>query len=147
MAVTNAQIRDLLNRPRGLNEQTITEYVTIRTAQINKITRSSALYEISDDNQITDVLKESAIKFSVAVDCLNVLIDTVPSYYPQNEQGVNDQRYREQLKRFQAQADEMMAVISDRGLATFHIKAMKTKQEATSSIPTTETRTLGLTDG
>ena len=128
MAVTNTQIRDLLNRPRGLNEETITEYVTIRTAQINKIARSSALYKISTDNQITDALKESAIKFSVVVDCLNVLIDTVPSFYPQNEQGTTDQRYRDQLKRFQVQADEMMAVISDKGLATFHIKAMKTKQ-------------------
>ena len=146
MAVTNAQIRDLLNRPRGLNEQTITEYVSIRTAQVNKVARSAALYEISTDNQITDALKESAIKFSVAVDCLNVLIDTVPSFFPQNEQGTNDQRYREQLRRFQAQADEMMAVIGDKGLATFHIKAMKTKQTSTSSIPTTETRTLGLTD-
>ena len=144
MAVTNAQIREMLNRPRGLNEQTITEYVTIRTAQVNKIARSSALYEITADNQITDALKESAIKFAVCVDCLTVLIDTVPSYYPQNEQGTTDQRFRDQLKRFQAQSDEMMAVIKDKGLATFHIKAMKTKQTSTSTIPTTETRTLGL---
>jgi len=146
MAVTNTQIRDLLNRPRGLNEETITEYVTIRTAQINKIARSSALYTISTDNQITDALKESAIKFSVAVDCLVVLIDTIPSYYPQNEQGANDQRFRDQLRRFQKQADEMIAVIKDKGLAAFHIKALKTKQISTSTGPTTETRTLGLTD-
>tara|TARA_R110002020_G_scaffold475235_1_gene709184 strand:- start:1757 stop:2197 length:441 start_codon:yes stop_codon:yes gene_type:complete len=144
MAVTNAQIREMLNRPRGLNEQTITEYSTIRTAQVNKIVRSSDLYGISTDNQITDALKESAIKFAVCVDCLTVLIDTVPSYYPQNEQGTNDQRFRDQLKRFQAQSDEMMAIIKDKGLATFHIKALKTKQEADPTIATTETRTLGL---
>ncbi len=36
MAVTTSQIRDLLNRPRGLNEGTITEYITIRTAEVNK---------------------------------------------------------------------------------------------------------------
>ena len=36
MAVTTSQIRDLLNRPRGLNDGTVTEYITIRTAQVNK---------------------------------------------------------------------------------------------------------------
>ena len=60
MAVTNAQIRDMLNRPRGLNEGTITEYVTIRTAEENKVTRGSS-YNVGD-NAVTDTLKESAIK-------------------------------------------------------------------------------------
>ena len=41
MAVTTAQIRDLLNRPRGLTEGTITEYITIRTAEVNKKVRGT----------------------------------------------------------------------------------------------------------
>ena len=36
MAVTSEQIRDLLNRPKGLNEATITEYIIIRTTQVTK---------------------------------------------------------------------------------------------------------------
>ena len=37
MAVTNDNIRDLLNRPRGLNDATITEYISIRTEQVKQI--------------------------------------------------------------------------------------------------------------
>ena len=37
MAVTSEQIRDLLNRPKGLNEATITEYIIIRRYRINSI--------------------------------------------------------------------------------------------------------------
>ena len=81
MAVTTAQIRDLLNRPRGLNEATINEYVTIRTAEVNKKARG-ANFGVTADNAPTDALKESAIKFIVCVDCLRVLIDTIPAVHP-----------------------------------------------------------------
>ena len=75
MAVTSNQIRDLLNRPRGLNENTITEYITIRTAEVNKKARGSKYIDAT--NAVTDTLKESAIKFLVCMDCLRVLIDTI----------------------------------------------------------------------
>ena len=64
MTVTVTQIRDLLNRPRGLNEGTITEYITIRTAEVNKKARG-ANFGVTADNAPTDALKESAIKFLV----------------------------------------------------------------------------------
>ena len=60
MAVTTTQIRELLNRPRGLNEATITEYVTIRTAEVNKKARG-ANFGVTADIAPTDSLKESAI--------------------------------------------------------------------------------------
>ena len=144
MAITNDQIRDLLNRPRGLTEGTISEYVTIRTDQVNKVARSSTLYAVSADSAVSTDNKESAIKFLVCVDCLNVLIDTVPTYYPESVQRTTDQRFREQLTRFQAQADELLGMVSEKGGTAFNIKSTETRQETKSTIPTTETRTLGL---
>ena len=128
MAVTNDNIRDLLNRPRGRTEATVTEYVTIRTAQVAKVVRSDALFGVTT-NAPSTTLQESAIKMLVAVDCLNVLIDTVPMYYPENEQGANDQRYREQLARFQKQADETLALVSEKGGAAYYTKSTDTRLE------------------
>ena len=82
MAVTTAQIRDLLNRPRGLNEGTISEYITIRTAEVNKKTRQADLFGVTDTYAPDTTVKESAIKFLVCVDCLRVLIDTIPPIMP-----------------------------------------------------------------
>ena len=65
MVVTNDNIRDLLNRPRGLTEATITEYVTIRTAQVNKVDRSSTLFGADSDNTPPTTLTDSAIKMMV----------------------------------------------------------------------------------
>ena len=129
MVVTNDNIRDLLNRPRGLTEATITEYVTIRTAQVNKVVRSSTLFGAASDNTPTTTLTDSAIKMMVCVDCLNVLIDTVPMYYPEKEQGANDQRYRDQLARFQKQANEALALVSEKGGAAFYKKSTSTRLE------------------
>ena len=64
MAVTTSQIRDLLNRPRGLTEGTITEYLTIRTAEVNKKSRQSGYVGVTT-NAPTDALKESAIKMLI----------------------------------------------------------------------------------
>ncbi len=83
MAVTTAQIRDLLNRPRGLNEGTINEYITIRTAEVNKKTRQADLFGVTDTYAPDTTVKESAIKFLVCVDCLRVLIDTIPAVVPE----------------------------------------------------------------
>ena len=77
MAVTIENIRDLLNRPRGLNDATVDQLITIRTAQINKQARGTN-YGVSAANAVDTTLKETAIKFLVCLDCLNILVDTVP---------------------------------------------------------------------
>tara|TARA_A100001201_G_scaffold2001_2_gene5027 strand:+ start:22 stop:411 length:390 start_codon:yes stop_codon:yes gene_type:complete len=128
MAVTTSQIRDLLNRPRGLNDATITEYVTIRTAQINKQVRASGLYGLSTDSAISDTLKESAIKFLVCVDCLRVMIDTIPSYVPENEQRQQDIRLTAQLRSFERQAQELLGQVSEAAGSAFFVDSTSTKQ-------------------
>ena len=128
MAVTTAQIRDLLNRPMGLNEGTITEYITMRTTEINKVSRG-ALYGVDDANQVTTDLKENAIKFLVCVDCLQVLIDTAPTFVPKNEYRQQDIRFRDQMTAFQKRADNAVSLISEAGGTAFHIDSTNTRQE------------------
>jgi hypothetical protein len=130
MAVTEAQIRDLLNRPRGLNTGTITEYITIRTAEVNKKARAANYVGVTD-NAPTDTLKESAIKFMVCVDCLRVLIDTIPAVVPEKDQGTSDIRFNKQLASFEKQAEAAMAAIEERGGTAFYKKATATKAGGT----------------
>ena len=116
MAITNDNIRDLLNRPRGLNEATITELITIRTAQVNKQARGTK-YGVA--SAVDTTLKESAIKFLVALDCLNILVDTVPSYYSEDMQSVYDRRFQQQIITFQQRADEAVALIAEASGSAF----------------------------
>tara|TARA_R100000278_G_scaffold15319_1_gene15826 strand:+ start:281 stop:661 length:381 start_codon:yes stop_codon:yes gene_type:complete len=116
MAITNDNIRDLLNRPRGLNDATITELITIRTAQVNKQARGTS-YNVS--SAVDTTLKESAIKFLVALDCLNILVDTVPSYYSEDMQSVYDRRFQQQIITFQQRADEAVALIAEASGSAF----------------------------
>ena len=116
MAITNDNIRDLLNRPRGLNEATITELITIRTAQVNKQARGSR-YGVS--TPVDTTLKESAIKFLVALDCLNILVDTVPSYYSEDMQSAYDRRFQQQIITYQQRADEAVALIAEASGSAF----------------------------
>ena len=132
MAVTTAQIRDLLNRPRGLNENTISEYLTIRDAEITKKARMTGYVGVTD-NAPTTALKESAVKFLVCVDCLRVLVDTIPSWVPEKEQGVQDIRFSKQLTSFEKQALEAMRAIEEKGGTAFDIKATTTKVGGTTS--------------
>tara|TARA_R110000823_G_scaffold201203_2_gene332114 strand:+ start:572 stop:958 length:387 start_codon:yes stop_codon:yes gene_type:complete len=118
MAVTNDNIRDVLNRPRGLNENTITELLSIRTNEVNKVARGIR-FGVGTEYAVTTDLKEGAIKMLVALDCLNILIDTVPSYYSEDQQRVYDRRFQQQILTFQQRADEAMALIADAGNATF----------------------------
>ena len=126
MAVTTTQIRDLLNRPRGLNEQTITEYLTIRNNEVTKSARGS-LYGVAAANQVSTALKDDAVKLLVCVDCLQVLIDTVPSYYPEKKQGVIDIRFRAQLTAFKQRAVEALDQIAEVGGSAFYTKSTKTR--------------------
>tara|TARA_R100000458_G_C8235331_1_gene215844 strand:- start:84 stop:470 length:387 start_codon:yes stop_codon:yes gene_type:complete len=128
MAVTTAQIRDLLNRPKGLNEGTITEYITMRTHEVNKVARGD-LYGVDASNQVTTDLKENAIKYLVCVDCLKVLVDTAPTFVPENEQRQQDIRFRSQMSSFQKQATSALALISEAGGTAFAIDSTNTRQE------------------
>ena len=116
MAITIDNIRDLLNRPRGLNEATITELITIRTAQVNKQARGNR-YGVS--TPVDTTLKESAIKFLVVLDCLNILVDTVPSYYSEDVQSAYDRRFQQQIITYQQRADEALALIAEASGSAF----------------------------
>lgn len=128
MAVTTDQVRDLLNRPRGLNEETINEYLTIRTEEVTRKARSTTTYGLGEGTGITDTLKESAIKFLVATDCLRVMIDTIPSYVPENEQRQQDIRIRAQLARFEQRADEALAAIAEAAGSAFAVASTTSRQ-------------------
>ena len=130
MAVTTSQIRDLLNRPRGLNEATISEYITIRTAEINKRARSDTTYRLSDTTGVTDTIKESAIKFLVCCDCLRVMIDTIPTYVPEPEQRRTDIRLRQQLGSMEKRADELVMQVVEAPGSAFSVGKTATRQES-----------------
>lgn len=124
MAVTSDNIRDVLNRPRGLNEGTISEMITIRTNEVNKMARGT-MYNVS--SAVDTDLKEGAIKMLVALDCLNILIDTVPTYYSEDQQSVYDRRFQQQIVTFQQRADEAVALIAEQGTATFATGSSNTR--------------------
>ena len=128
MAITTSQIRDLLNRPRGLNDETISEYLTIRTQEVAKKARSASKYGLSTTTGVEETEKESAIKMLVATDCLRVMLDTIPSYLPENEQRSHDIRVRAQLARFEQRADELMSAISEKGGSAFSVGKTDSRQ-------------------
>ena len=127
MAVTTSQIRNLLNRPPHLVEDTINEYLTMRTLEADKIARNSN-YNIATANQVTTADKEEFIKASVACDCLTVLIDTIPSLVVEDG-GANDTRFRFQLKRFQERADRFRDLIAEPNSSAFATDKTVTRQE------------------
>lgn len=133
MAVTTTQIRDMLNRPRGLNEGTISEYITIREAEIAKIKRQADYVGVTAANAPSDALVDNAVKFMVSVDCLRVLIDTIPTWVPEKEQGVQDIRYQRQLLSFQEAADRVLDEIAEKGGTAFTVKATPSRVGATPS--------------
>jgi hypothetical protein len=127
MAVTNDNIRDLLNRPRGLNDATITEYISIRTEQVNKSARNTAFLATDSANVVTTAQKESAIKALVCADCLQVMIDTLPSYVNENEKKEQDIRLTAQLRGFNKRGEELLALISEVGGTAVKFSQTKTR--------------------
>ena len=128
MTVTTSQIRDLLNRPRGLNEGTISEYITIRTAEVNKKARKVSYVGGSVNNVPDDTVKESAIKFLVAVDCLKVVIDTIPSWTKdKDEMQISDRRFADQLNSMQKSANDALKLIEEKGGSAFAVKTTKSR--------------------
>ena len=134
MAVTTTQIRDLLNRPRGLNEATITEYLTIRNAEIAKKARKVDYVGGTADNVPSDTLKDSAIKFMVCVDCLRVLLDSVPAIIDDEiQQRQMNQVYTKQLSSMEAAALEAIRAIEEKGGSAFKVKATSTRVGGTTT--------------
>lgn len=104
------------------------EYITIRSAQITRMRRSSTLYGVSAQGAVSDTECESAIKFLVCVDCLRVMIDTIPSYVPEAEQRRTDIRLGSQLKSFENQADLLLSQIAEKGGSAFVIDSSNSRQ-------------------
>lgn len=115
MAVTETNIRDLLNYPKGLNSGTISAYITMRTEQVNKVSRSTTYLPSDTSNAVTTAQKEECIKSLVCQDVLAVLIDTIPTYVPEEEQRANDIRLRSQMRLFKQRADQLLNAISESG--------------------------------
>lgn len=127
MTVTTDNIRDLLNRPRGLNDATITEYISMRTEQVNKSARNNKFLAEDSTNVVTTAQKESAIKALVCADCLQVMIDTIPSYVNENERKEQDIRLTAQLRGFMKRGEEMLALISEVGGTAVKFSQTKTR--------------------
>lgn len=126
-------IRDLLNRPRGLNGATIIEYLNIRIAEINKKSRVAGYVGVTADNAPTTALRESAVKLLVCCDCLRVLIDTIPAVVPEKEQGTQDIRFNKQLESFETKAAEAVALIEEKGGTAFYVKGTSSKVSGTTT--------------
>ena len=126
MAVTSSQIRDLLGRPQGLPEGTITEYITMRTNEADVIARTNK-YDIATANQVTTAQKEDYIKAAVCMDVLTVLIDTLPM--DSIDRKANDTRFKTQLDAFARRADEMRVVIAEPDAAAFATSSSATRLE------------------
>ena len=129
ITVTEAQVRDLLNRPRGLNSATVTEYITIRTNEVTKVARSSSLYGVGSANAVSDALASDAVKLLVCVDCLRVLVDTAPSFVPENKLRQYDIRFRSQLETFQKKANAALDLVSEKGGTAWYHSKTETRQE------------------
>ncbi len=131
--ITVNTIRDLLNRPRGLNSGTIIEYVNLRNTQFNKVSRKANYVGVNSTNAPTTAEVETAVKLQVCVDCLRVLIDTIPAVVPEKEQGVSDIRFNKQLASFEKQAEDALAVIEEKGATAFYKKATTSRVSGTTS--------------
>jgi len=126
MAVTSSQIRDLLGRPQGLPEGTVTEYITMRTNEADVIARTNK-YDIATANQVTTAQKEDYIEAAVCMDVLTVLIDTLPM--DSIERKGNDTRFKTQLDAFARRAAEMRVVIAEPDAAAFATSSSATRLE------------------
>jgi len=129
VTVTTDNIRDLLNRPRGLNEGTITEYISMRTEQVNKSARNNKFLAEDSINVVTTAQKEACIKALVSSDCLQVMIDTLPSYVNESERKEQDIRLTAQLRGFTQRGNDLLALISEKGGTAVKVTSTKTKLE------------------
>lgn len=119
MAITTDNIRDSLGRPKGLLTATIEEYISMRTIYVDKVARDD-YYLVDATNAVTTAQKENAIKALVAVDCLTILVDTVPSAFSNADDArFQDRRFQYQLDVFRKRANDALSLISDSGSRAF----------------------------
>lgn len=119
MAVTSNSIRALLGRPKGLLEETISEYIDYRTDEVDKIARTE-LYLVDDTYSVTSAQKENAIKMLVCVDCLTVLVDTLPSQFNKADDArFYDRRFQYQIDVFRKRAEEALRMVADKAGSAF----------------------------
>lgn len=129
MAITTDQIRNLLGRPKGLLNDTINEYIDMRTDEVNKVARTD-LYLVNDTYAVTAGEIENAIKYLVCVDCLVVLIDTLPSQFNKADDArFYDRRFQYQIDVFRRRADEALALVSEMGGRAFAVGSTSTRIE------------------
>lgn len=131
--ITVNSIRNLLNRPRGLNSGTVIEYVNLRNTQIQKKSRKANYVGVDSTNAPSTAEIETAIKLVVCVDCLRVLIDTIPAVVPEKEQGTSDIRFNKQLASFEKQADDALTVIEEKGGTAFKVKKTNSRLSGATS--------------
>jgi len=111
----------MLNRPKGLLTETIEEYISIRTEEVDKVARDDS-YLVDGTYAVTTAQKEVAIKNLVSVDCLTVLIDTLPSQFNKADDArFYDRRFQYQIDVFRKRAEEALALISEKGGRAFSI--------------------------
>lgn len=119
MVVTSNSIRALLGRPKGLLEETISEYIDYRTDEVDKIARTE-LYLVDDTYSVTSAQKENAIKMLVCVDCLTVLVDTLPSQFNKADDArFYDRRFQYQIDVFRKRAEEALRMVADKAGSAF----------------------------
>ena len=128
MTVTTANIRDLLNRPPNLVEGTITEYINMRTVEVDKIARTQQ-YGIATVNMVGTVEKDEYVKAAVCSDVLTVLVNTLPHNTMADSREGTDDRFRRQLEHFQKRAGELKAMIAEPNAAAFDVASSATRQE------------------
>tara|TARA_R110000772_G_scaffold188227_1_gene299298 strand:- start:246 stop:632 length:387 start_codon:yes stop_codon:yes gene_type:complete len=128
MSVTTTNIRDLLNRPPNLVEGTITEYISMRTVEANKIARTNA-YGIAAANAVSTAQIEEFIKSAVCCDVLTVLVNTLPHHTMGDAREGTDDRFRRQLEHFQLRAADLKAMIAEPNAAAFYVDETVTRQE------------------
>ena len=128
MAVTNDNIRDLLGRPKGLLTVTIAEYINMRTNFVDKVARDDVNLDNST-NAVTTALKEDAVKMLVAVDCLGILVDTMPgsSSMSSEDARYQDRRFQYQLDMFRKRAKEALDLVSEAGGTAFAVKSTSSR--------------------
>jgi hypothetical protein len=129
MAITTDQIRNLLGRPKGLLADTINEYINMRTDEVDKVARTD-LYLVDSTYAVTAAQKENAIKYLVCVDCLVVLIDTLPSAFNKADDArFYDRRFQYQIDVFKKRADDALALISEKAGRAFAVKSTSSRIE------------------
>jgi len=119
VAVTTDSIRALLGRPKGLLNETINEYIDLRTDEVDKVARTE-LYLVDDTYAVTTAQKENAIKMLVCLDCLTVLIDTIPSQFNKADDArFYDRRFQYQIDVFKKRAEDALRLVADKAGTAF----------------------------